>query len=279
MYEELGRLLEGRASDELTTAIMSLDATLVKAGFKMHREELDLLVGIESTVDGNAILQSVVEILRIAAERLLAPMEIGVTEDIPLDMLTGLVTTVAFYEPSDNDDEIDAVIKLSLSSDETLCMVLNIVTEFSFEDYFPYITAVSDNLIKKIESLIFEAGEYKISPVTDLDSETTARIALVRKNMITEFSSKLSDEGIPDGIGMENLYNTYSSHLLTQSMEGAVKGLVYMAMISNLSTESVGDEAAFFIEDLYPSIEDNQKATRILRNELASFESLINKGE
>lgn len=279
MYEELGRLIEGRASDELSDALMALDATLVKAGFNMHREELNLLLSMESTIEGGAILQSVVEILKIAGDKVLAAMEVEVTEDIPLPMLTSLIATLAFYEPSDNDDAIDAVIKLGESSDETLREILGMVTEFDSEAYLPYIAAVSDNLIKKIESIIAEADQFKVESSLPANPEVAKRIELARQKIESDFTKEVEEAGVPSGVSMETLYNHYTEHLLNTSLETAVKDLVYLAMISNLSTEAIVDETAFFIEDLYPSLEQNQKAIVLLRKELASLESILHQGE
>ena len=279
MYEELGRLIEGRASDELSDALMALDATLVKAGFNMHREELNLLLSMESTIEGGAILQSVVEILKIAGDKVLDAMEVEVTEDIPLPMLTSLIATLAFYEPSDNDDAIDAVIKLGESSDETLREILGMVTEFDSEAYLPYIAAVSDNLIKKIESIIAEADQFKVESSLPANPEVAKRIELARQKIESDFTKEVEEAGVPSGVSMETLYNHYTEHLLNTSLETAVKDLVYLAMISNLSTEAIVDETAFFIEDLYPSLEQNQKAIVLLRKELASLESILHQGE
>jgi hypothetical protein len=279
MYEELSRLIEGRATDELSDMLMSLDATLVKAGFNMHREELDLVISAESAIDGNAILQSVVEVLRIAGDRVLSTFEITVTEDIPLNQLTSLIAAVAFYDSGDNDDAIDAIIKLNEPSDDTLREILVLVTEFSAEDYLPYITTVSDNLITKLEKTIAENAASTVMQSEIVDAVTQLRNNEARKVSTTEFSNTIQESGIPSGVSMENLYDHYTEHLLSVSVEQAVQDIVHLAMISSLSSEAIADETSFFIEDLYPSLEQNQQANILLRKELASLESLLKLSE
>lgn len=279
MYEELGRLIEGRATDELSDMLMSLDATLVKAGFAMHREELDLLIGSESSIEGDSLLQSIVSILRVAADTVLKVFEITVTEDIPLNQLTSLIATVAFYDSGDLDNAIDAAIKIGEPSDDTLREILGLTTEFSSEDYLPYITTVSDNLIVKIEQLISESQSTSLSHSEIVDAFVDLRNKAARAEIISEFATTVQNDSIPSGVSLENLYELYTPHLLDVSVEQAVDDLLYLALISDISTESLVDETAFFIEDLYQSVEQNQQANLVLRKRLVSLENLLTIGD
>jgi hypothetical protein len=279
MYEELGRLIEGRATDELSDQLMSLDATLVKAGFTMHREELDLLITSESTIEGDSILQSVVEVLRIAADGVLGTFEIAVTEDIPLKQLTSLIAAIAFYEAGDLDDAIDAIIKLGEPSDDTLREILSLTTEFTSEDYLPYITTVSDNLITKLEKVIAESQASVLQRSELVTVQVELRNKTARETISSDFVTSVENAGIPSGVSMENLYNHYCEHLLQVSVEQAVDDLLYLALISANSNESIADETAFLFEDLFPSVEQNQQANIVLRKRLASLEHLLNLGE
>jgi hypothetical protein len=278
MYEELGRLLEGRASPELTEALVALDGTLFRAGFTMHREEIDYLLSNEASIDGGEMLLNVAAILRTGGNRVLDLFEVEVSDEMPWPMLISLVHALASFGPSDNYEDLDAIIKDSASSDETFCDLLEHLTEFSAIEYLPYIVKVSDNLIKTFEEKIDSFLQTQERP-DDISSNVRERINLYRRAKNNEFADRLDQDGISVGTSMESLYTQYTDHLLSISVEGAVKDLLYMSLYSGLDEEAIGDEASHYIEDLYPDVENNQRANISLRRELAALESLLKQDD
>lgn len=278
MYEELTLLLEGRASPELTEVLLSLDATLAQAGFTMHRDELDFIVGKETDIDGAELLVTVTAIMRQAADKVLDLFEVEVGPEIPLGMLISLISALSTFGPSDNCEQIDAILQMQAPADEALCDILELTTEFTSTEYLPYIAGVGDNLLSLMTEKV---TQYLSTTVTDDDvpAETRARIQRYRAKVSNDFAEDIANDGVQPGASMEGLYKQYTDRLLDLSVEAAVKDLVYLALLSNVSNEALADETAFFIEDLYPDIENNQKANHALRKELASLESLFTEGD
>lgn len=278
MYEELIRLLEGRAAPELTAALVALDGTLVRAGFTMHREEIDYLLTLESTIDPATLSLNVTSILRIGASKVLDLFEVSVSDEIPLDRLTALIGALSSFGPSDNYEALDAIIKDTHAADETLCDILEQLTEYAACDYYPYITGVGENLITLIEQKIEAFAEVMVDS-SDIPSETKARIEAWRATAQSEFADTLAQNGVPLGTDMESMYKYYVEGLVDLSVESAVKNLVYLGLYSSVSNEAMADEVAHYLEDLYPDVERNQKANLALRKEMASLESILNVGD
>lgn len=278
MYDELGRLLDGRASPELTEAMVRLDAVLAKVGFTMHREELDYLFANESNVAATEILLNIDVILRTAAAVVLDQFTVETADEIPLRMLSSLIEALGDFAPNDNFDTIDAIIKVQMAGDETLCDILELLTEFSSSEYLPYIAVVGDKLIPLIEEKIEEFASSQVVESINT-AQTVERIGRYRSQHPSVLAPQLDQAGIPMGASMEHLYPQFTEQLLGLSIESAVHELVYLTLHSDVSTEALADEAAHFIEDLYQDIESNQKATLALHKELAALEHYVLKGE
>lgn len=279
MSDELRSLLNGRCSPELTDAFSDLDDALADAGFDMHQDEIDYLIGIESYEEGDSVTASVDRILRIGADKALGSnFTVGVADSISIPMLTELVSALASFDVGDHHEELSAILEADMAADETLADVLGVLTSFSAEDWLPHLVSVGDNLI---QSMTLTVAQYEGTTVemVEADPQVVERINWFHTQEEKAFSKQALEEGVPIGLSMEQLYGHYNQHLVDAKPEQAVKDLVSLGMMSSVSLEALSDEAAFFLEDLYPSLEDNQKATQLLRKEVARVKGLKGVGD
>lgn len=271
--EELKQLLEQRATPELTNVISSLDAALAAAGFTMHRDELDHLMGIESQVDSSTIIDDVVDILRIAADKTLATMEVEVSDQIPLDRLVDLINYLIGFAVSDDSQHIYDMIENREDNESLLCDIMEVVSEHDSGGYLPYITVVGKNLVEKMRSVIVAGFDSEETPLQDV-TDTTARLATWSgdKPVVAEL---LDEQSVPVGTSMESLISIYGDVLADMPAKEAMDNLVYLTMYSDVSNEALVDEVEFRIEGLFTSLEDNQQGYVHFRKHKPALESLV----
>lgn len=273
-YEELQGLIATRVTPELNNTLSALDAAILAAGFSMHREEFDMMFAEESNIDANTIVDNVVAILRVAADKVLGTMEVEVGDDIPLDRLIALVNFLITFDRSDDDDRFYALIENRTSNEEVICDMLEIVTEYDSGDYLPYITRIGDNLIETMRRDIEEGFRLNEQP-EEVPQFVKERLNKWGYDKPVAIAETFEEENVPDGVDMESLYSVYSDQLLDMSPTDAVDNLVYMALHSNVSNEALIDEIEFRMESTFLSLEDNQKAHLYLQKLKPSLESLI----
>lgn len=272
-YEELRLLLEQRISPELSNVISALDAALVSAGFTMHRDEFDHLLGIESEIDPSSIVDNVVEILRVAAGKTLATMEVEVSDDIPLDRLVDLINYLIGFGVSDDSQHIYDMIENREDNESLLCDIMEVVSEHDSGGYLPYITRVGKNLVEKMKSVILQGFAVEEEPLQDV-SAFEARLATWQGEK-PAISEMLENENVPLGVDMEALYTTYSDVIADMPPKDALDNLVYLTMYSGVSNEALVDEIEFRIEGIFTSLEDNQQGYVQFRKHKPSLESLV----
>lgn len=278
MSDELRSLLNGRCSPELVDALSDLDDVMASAGFDMHQDEIDYLIGNESFEDPGSIVSSVDRILRIGADKALGSgFGVGISETISIPMLQSAVSALADFDVGDHYEELSAILEMDMAADETLADVLGVLSPYSAEDWLPQLISVEDSLIQTMTNAV---AQYEATPVelNQVDPQVVERVNWFHTQEEEAFSKQALDEGVPMGLSMEQLYQHYNERLASIPVQQAMKDLVSLGMMSNLSMESLGDEAAFFLEDLYPTLEDNQQANRLLRKELERVNALKGVG-
>jgi len=277
MSVELRDFLDGRGHPELIDIMVALDEVLVTIGFTAHQDEYDFLITIESSEPQDAILEDVTKILRVGVDTAMQAFGLGISDLTPLKMLLELVPAVGNFYVGDDADALSSIVESEMPSDEAFCEFLELRTQWSAEEWMPYILTVPDTLIETIGR---EVDKYQET------SENQGLVDLAIKNRVDWFheqeenvASKIAvSDGVPYGTSMESLYNVYGDQLAGMSMGDAITGLVSLTLMSDVSLESVHDEAAHFLEDLYPDLESSQKAHRLLREKTQRLTSYQPKG-
>jgi len=271
--EELKALLDLRISPELSNTISALDKALIDAGFSMHQDEFNHLMGIESYVDSSTIVDDVVAILRVGASKVLAVMEVEISDDMPLDKLVELINYLITFGVSDDSQQIYDMIENREDNETLLCDIMEVVSEYNSGDYLPYITTVGKNLVEKMKEVI-ESGFV----TEEIPSEDTSHIEQrlsVWEGDKPAIAQVLEEQNVPLGVDMEALYSTYSDTIADMAPKDAMDSLVYLALSSSVSNEALIDEIEFRMEDLFISLEDNQQGYNQLRKHKPSLESLV----
>ncbi len=275
MYEELARLLEGRCSPELSQTLLSLEAIMAKGGFTKHRVEIDHLITIVESLDSAIVVPTVTEVLRQAAEEILRGCGVEVNAEIPLLRLFALVDAIIGFGPNIFFDRISDIIENEVDPVEAFCQILPLLTQYSAEEYHPYITDVSEKLLTNIREQIEVYRTEELEEPEEISEETKTRIAAYRNKGGDEFLDRVIADQMPLGTSMESSVPYYTPALVDLPIQTAVKALVTLGIYSEVSTESLQDEVAHYIESIYPDVESNQKANQALRNEIAALESLL----
>lgn len=275
MYEELARLLEGRCSPELSQTLLSLEAIMAKGGFTKHRVEIDHLITIVESLDSTIVVPTAIDLLHQAAGEILRGCGVEVNAEIPLLRLFALVDAIIGFGPNIFFDRISDIIENEVDPVEAFCQILPLLTQYSAEEYHPYITDVSEKLLTNIREQIEVYRTEELEEPEEISEETKSRIAAYRNKGGDEFLDRVIADQMPLGTSMESSVPYYTPALVDLPIQTAVKALVTLGIYSEVSNESLQDEVAHYIESIYPDVESNQKANQALRNEIAALESLL----
>jgi|SRR5690606_21935896 len=273
MAEELMSRIGGKVSPEVADLVVDISETLKAHNFYAHEDELDYLYTIEEDLDATGTGQDMVNIVTTGARVVLRQMKVELDEETPLAMLKTILDVLISFQPGDDYLQIAAVVEMEQPAVESLADILAIRSQYEPEDFLPYLSTVSDDLIMEIRRLNdeYEQGQVRLAE----SNEILAKTQLYRTEAgALPVVDTVIENGVPPGTSMESIYDAYEDQLIDAGIESSVKSLVALSLFSGLGMEAVADEVGFFIEDLYPSLEDSQKATRVLRSELDRLKAL-----
>ena len=246
-YEEMKLLLDGRTSPELSNLLSSIDTALVDAGFTMHRDELDHALGIESEIDPTTVVDNVVEVLRVACSKVLAIMEVEVSDQIPLQRLYDLLVYLTTFGVTDDSQNIYDMIQNRDDNETLLCDIMELVSEHDSGDYLPYISSVGTKLVEMMSKIISDGFEVEEEPLQDT-APIVDRLATWQGDK-PEIAAMLDEQSVPMGASMESLMSIYGDVMADMPPKQAM-------------------------DNLYDSLEANQDGFQQLRKHKPSLESL-----
>ncbi len=271
-YEEMKLLLDGRTSPELSNLLSSIDTALVDAGFTMHRDELDHALGIESEIDSTTVVDNVVDVLRVACSKVLAIMEIEVSDQIPLQRLYDLVAYLTTFGVTDDSQNIYDMIQNREDNETLLCDIMELVSEHDSGDYLPYISTVGTKLVEMMEKIISDGFEVEEEPLQDVTPIVQRLAGWEGEKPV--IATMLDEQNVPMGASMESLMTIYGDVMADMPPKKAMDNLVYLSLYSDTENDALVDEVEFRMEGLYDSVDASQDGLQQLRKHKPSLESL-----
>lgn len=272
MFDLLKDFLNARTSPEAIDTMLALDDALTRAGFDTHHDEIDYLITRESFEDPESVVPSIDIILRVAADTVLAGWQVEVEGNIPLPMLADLVDALTGFDIADDAEAISAILEDSISGPDALAEILELRTQYIAEQWMPHLLYVNDSLIVEMTRILIQFQETQSIDTSALP-EVMDRVNRYTTQLDNASTLVAMEHGLPLGLSMENLYKRFHEDIAAKPIDQAVKELTALTLISGVSNEALFDEAQFFLEDLYPSLEDNQKANRLLKQEFKRIQS------
>lgn len=273
MSHDLLEFITPLTSPELAETLSDLDNLLSHYQFTGHEDELEQLYNSAESRDRETLIDDVCVIMRTAAYRALRGMGVELVEDAQFSIVYKVIEVLLGFEGADDYEHLLAILDYDLAPDEILCEILEARSELPVEEYMVVLSAVNPELIQRMRNVL---RAYELSQ----DRATETKEILDRLNLFhTENPNVLSQEalihGIRPGVSMEDLYSVFEDDLIARPVETAVKDLIGMSIMAGVSAESLNDELRYFIEDLYPTLEDRMGASKVLERELAQYQRLM----
>lgn len=273
MSHELLEFITPLTSPELAETLSDLDNLLSHHQFTGHEDELEQLYNSAESRDRETLIDDVCVIMRTAAYRTLRGMGVELIEDAQFSIVYKVIEVLLGFEGADDYEHLLAILDYDLAPDEILCEILDARSDLPVEEYMVLLSAVNPELIQRMRNVL---RAYELSQ----DRATETKEILDRLNLFhTENPNVLSQEalihGIRPGVSMEDLYSVFEDDLIARPVETAVKDLIGMSIMAGVSAESLNDELRYFIEDLYPTLEDRMGASKVLERELAQYQRLM----
>lgn len=273
MSHELLEFITPLTSPELAETLSDLDNLLSHYQFTGHEDELEQLYNSAESRDRETLIDDVCVIMRTAAYRALRGMGVELVEDAQFSIVYKVIEVLLGFEGADDYEHLLVILDYDLAPDEILCEILEARSDLPVEEYMVVLSAAKPELIQRMRNVL---RAYELSQ----DRAAETKEILDRLNLFhTENPNVLSQEalihGIRPGVSMEDLYGVFEDDLIARPVETVVKDLIGMSIMAGVSAESLNDELRYFIEDLYPTLEDRMGASKVLERELAQYQRLM----
>ena len=275
MSHELLEFVTPLCSPELTDVLSDLDDLLLAYHFNGHDDELQQLYNSAEGRDRETLLDDICVILRTGAYKVLRGMGVELGDDTPFHMIYTVSEALLSFEGADDYEHLLSILDYDLSPDEVLCEILEARTSLTVEDFMVVLKKVEPSLIDRMKSVL-RTYEQSVEQARDT-KEILEKLNLYHSEHTDSLSVEALSNGIKPGVSMEDLYQVFEEELVERPVQKAVKDLVALSILSGVGMEALNDEIQYFMEDLYPSLEDRMVAKKYLRQELDLYQKLLNE--
>lgn len=257
----------GRCADELVITYRKILKSFYDANYTAHLDELETLYCAvnDQNVDPGDVVSSIDDILRMAGDRALGFMQIGLDPDTPIDVYAEILDILLGFDPTDTPDILLHAIENSEDSVDALAQLLELLGTYEAEALHQYIARVGGDFVPNIKRLLndnisvqttVEVGETP----TDVSMEQRRRLARLVARKPETLGSELGRIGSGLGASMESLYGVHVGTLLDGSMESAIEHLYSLAALSCESFEAAEKGVGACLDDLYYEVDSRRRA-------------------
>lgn len=277
MSHELLEFISPLCSPELADVLSDLDDVLLKFQFNGHDDELQQLYNIAESRDREMLLDDVCLILKTGAYKVLRGMGVELSDEAGFQTILTITEALLGFEGADDYEHLLNILEYDMAPDEILCEVLEARTDMTVEDIMVVLTKVDPGIIERMRKVL-RSYEQSMEEARDT-KDILQRLNLYHSDNQQSLTMEALSCGISPGISMEDLYQAFEEELSNRPVATAVKDLVGLSILAGVSNESIGDEIQYFMEDLYPSLEDRMTANKCLKQELDHYQNLIREFE
>lgn len=260
-------IVRGRCTPELEDEFVELAMLLSSVNFKGHLQELDVLYQQMDSqiVDPATIIVDVDQILRIGSETALNLCGVEFDPDTPMEMLIEGCEVLLKFDPTEFPQLVIDAIDAAEDPVETVIVLLDLLGTFSNDDWFPYVSRVSDAFAKRVRGFCAETLEQDI---TDRNTSLATAPLLKRLNHLVKSNAETlgaeigkADQGL--GLTLESLYAQNVVKLMDSPVDVAVNNLFSLSVISNESFEGAMVGVSHWLDDLYYDAEMRREAEQL----------------
>lgn len=277
MSHELLEFISPLCSPELADVLSDLDDVLLKFQFNGHDDELQQLYNIAESRDREMLLDDVCLILKTGAYKVLRGMGVELSDEAGFQTILTITEALLGFEGADDYEHLLNILEYDMAPDEILCEVLEARTDMTVEDIMVVLTKVDPGIIERMRKVL-RSYEQSMEEARDT-KDILQRLNLYHSDNQQSLTMEALSCGISPGISMEDLYQVFEEELSNRPVATAVKDLIGLSILAGVSNESIGDEIQYFMEDLYPSLEDRMAANKCLKQELDHYQNLIREFE
>lgn len=277
MSHELLEFISPLCSPELADVLSDLDDVLLKFQFNGHDDELQQLYNIAESRDREMLLDDICLILKTGAYKVLRGIGVELSDEAGFQTILTITEALLGFEGADDYEHLLNILEYDMAPDEILCEVLEARTDMTVEDIMPVLTKVDPEIIGRMRKVL-RSYEQSMEEARDT-KDILQRLNLYHSDNQQSLTMEALSCGISPGISMEDLYQVFEEELSNRPVATAVKDLIGLSILAGVSNESIGDEIQYFMEDLYPSLEDRMTANKCLKQELDHYQNLIREFE
>jgi hypothetical protein len=260
-------IVRDRCSPELEEIYVNLNNSLIQSNTTSHLEEMDLIFAMlnDQSMDLTEVVQSLDEVLRIAAERSLNICGVELDPDIPIAMLAEVYDIIVNFDPTDTPTILVNLLDAAEDVDEAFAKLVAQLGTYSEDILMDNILEISPYFTRNVRKVCSEA--VIANDVTEItgtsDGELLKRLSRLVKNDKETIGAQMgiNNEGL--GVSLESLYGVAVGRLIDLPMDDAINQLYSLAVISNESFESATRSISTCLDDLFYEMDDRRKAEQV----------------
>lgn len=261
---ELTDFLRQTYTPEYIDALHVLRTALERLGVQAHEDAIAVMLPTAHNYEPMDFGAAVVDAIRDAAFTALSTMGIIATEDISNSLLGILVTFVADFQSTDDDETIKGYLENETDPKEALVQILELVTTVPVDDWVINIEELTQEQFDNMYTLVSGWITAK-EDIEEVDGEDPTEVPLEAsvEALVTSYLPRdssgmveaMRSAMVPVGTGIESLLNLYDKHVESlESLDDQVRALVAMHLYSGESRESLFVETmesvrGFVLED------------------------------
>lgn len=261
MYEDLELLLSTKVSPERVALLLDAAALLDELGMEGHRMELELLVHRHDSMDPIGFADEVDTVLRAGILSVIENHGIRVDESASLHWYTAMVRGLLLLPDYEDTAAVEAICEVANDPEAALADLLELVTEYSSEDFIVLLDAVSPRLLERLLQLFKRRADMGLdaAETEEDDDEGCANkmdIAAIRQRLLRYLDNQsfiiteAIRNGLPLGQQPEQLLKQFDRDLVVLSPRRAVEEVVAILIASCAKTEDIRALAIEYLEDL-----------------------------
>ena len=253
MLDDHEQFLRAAAPQDQADRLIEAGEMLNELGVNAHETEMSFFYAAQAEREASEAVQIYENLIYTALLNALHELGVFVQEaplTIMVAILQGAEQILNYGDPMEVVDLIDG----TEDTEEKFADILELVTDFKWDDYLGAITFVHPGILINLRASMVEQAEQ-------LEQEEEVNLDLIRKRLKSFLAGRtdlMITSAIADGISMSRPMDVYTDHaqeyLHTLSPKQAAEELVAIALASNVETDCVGEAIRDQIDVIYTDV-------------------------
>lgn len=257
-------LLEGLVTSDYLDAINRISDALVSIGHGTHIDEMTQLEATADNLERDQLVATVDTSIRTHAMHVLDQHEIIVSDEVTLDQLYWLLTTLHESGQFVGHEECNAILEAAIDPLESFCEVLAVVTPISAEQWLETIELVSGSLITGLLALTRTVVDVEVS-AGGFDATLIQSLSSSAENAWIQAAC---ESRLPIGTDPELLLEHTQSTLPYDNPPALAEALVGVCVYGGVALEQLESDVTVMLEQIYDDLPSISKARLHLRSYL-----------